>query len=87
MARFIVHVVPRAVRTAVAGQHGDAVKIRIAAAPTDGAANDELIRFLAEQLRVSRNAIEITAGHTSRRKRVTIAGMETTTVFRLLEGG
>jgi len=70
----------------VAGRHGDAVKIRIAAAPVDGAANDELIRFLAERLRISRTAIEITAGHTSRRKNITITGMETATVLRLLEG-
>jgi len=70
----------------VAGRHGDAVKIRIAATPVDGAANDELIRFLAEQLRISRTAIEITAGHTSRRKNITITGMEPATVFRLLEG-
>ena len=70
----------------MAGRHGDAVKIRIAAAPVDGAANDELIRFLAEQLRISRTAIEITAGHTSRRKNITITGMETATVLRLLEG-
>ncbi|HYT64157.1 MAG TPA: DUF167 domain-containing protein, partial [Gemmatimonadales bacterium] len=85
-ARLVVHVVPRAARTAVAGRHGDAVKIRIAAAPVDGAANDELIRFLAERLRISRTAIEITAGHTSRRKNITITGMETATVLRLLEG-
>ncbi len=70
----------------MAGRHGDAVKIRIAAAPVDGAANDELIRFLAERLRISRTAIEITAGHTSRRKNITITGMETATVLRLLEG-
>ena len=70
----------------MAGRHGDAVKIRIAAAPVDGAANDELIRFLAERLRISRTAIEITAGHTSRRKNITITGMESATVFRLLEG-
>ncbi len=70
----------------MAGRHGDAVKIRIAAAPVDGAANDELIRFLAERLRISRTAIEITAGHTSRRKNITITGTETATVLRLLEG-
>ena len=70
----------------MAGRHGDAVKIRLAAAPLDGAANEELIRFLADQLRISRTAIEITAGHASRRKNITITGMETGTVLRLLEG-
>jgi hypothetical protein len=83
----VLHIVPRAARSAVAGRHGDAVKIRIAAPPSDGAANDELIRFLAEQLRIPRSAIAITSGTSSRRKTVAIAGMETATVLQILESG
>jgi uncharacterized protein len=83
----VLHVVPRAARTGVAGRHGDAVKIRIAAPPTDGSANDELIRFLAERLNIPRAAIAITTGASSRRKTVEISGLETTTVLRLLEDG
>ena len=81
----MVHVVPRARLTGVAGRHGDAVKIRLAAPPVDGAANDELIRFLAERLSVPRSAVTITAGHTSRRKTVKITGIETVTALRALE--
>jgi len=81
----VVHVVPRARLTGVAGRHGDAVKIRLAAPPVDGAANDELIRFLAERLSVPRSAVTITAGHTSRRKTVKITGIETVTALRALE--
>jgi hypothetical protein len=71
--------------TGVAGRHGDALKIRLAAPPVDGAANDELIRFLAERLSVPRSAVTIAAGHTSRRKTVRIAGIETAAALHALE--
>jgi uncharacterized protein (TIGR00251 family) len=80
-----VHVVPRARATMVAGRHGDALKIRLAAPPVDGAANDELVRFLAEQLGVPRSAVTITTGHTGRRKTVKITGIETAAALRALE--
>ena len=51
----------------------------------DGAANDELIRFLAERLAVPRSAITIAAGHTSRRKTVKVTGIETVDALRALE--
>ncbi|HEV8398695.1 MAG TPA: DUF167 domain-containing protein [Gemmatimonadales bacterium] len=84
-ATIVLHVVPRARVTGVAGRHGDALKIRVAAPPMDGAANAELIRFLAERLSVPRSAVTITAGHTSRRKTVRIAGIETAAALRTLE--
>lgn len=68
----MVHVQPRAKRTAVAGKHGDAIKVRLAAPPVDGAANEELVRFVAETLGVPRRAVRITAGLTGRRKTVEI---------------
>jgi len=79
-----VHVVPRSATTGVAGRHGDAVKIRLAAPPVDGAANDELVRFLAERLGVPRSAVTIATGLSSRRKSVTITGMETAEVLKVL---
>ena len=82
---LVLHVVPRARVTGVAGRHGDALKIRLAAPPVDGAANDELIRFLAERLSVPRSAVTITAGHTSRRKTVKVTGIEMVDVLRALE--
>jgi len=80
-----VHVVPRARATDVAGRHGDALKIRLAAPPVDRAANEELIRFLAERLSVPRSAVTIAAGLTGRRKTVKIAGIETADALRALE--
>ncbi|PYP15821.1 MAG: hypothetical protein DMD54_11460 [Gemmatimonadetes bacterium] len=85
-ARLVLHVVPRAATTAVAGRHGDAIKIRIAAPPVDGAANDELVRFLAQRLGIPRSAIRITAGESARRKTVSIGGIATAAAIRLLEG-
>jgi len=45
---LLIHVQPNARRTEVAGRHGDAIKIKVAAPPVNGAANAELIRFLAD---------------------------------------
>ena len=80
-----MHVVPRARTTDVAGRHGDALKIRLAAPPLDGAANEELVRFLAERLAVPRSAVTIAAGLTGRRKTVKITGIETAAAVRALE--
>lgn len=70
-----LHIVPRARVTAVAGSHGDAVKIRVAAPPVDGAANAELVRFLATRLNVPAARVTIVAGAGGRRKNVEVEGM------------
>lgn len=72
--RLRVKAVPRASRSEVAGLHGDVVRIRLAAPPVDGAANEELIRFLADTLSVPRTAIRLVSGQTSRSKVITIVG-------------
>lgn len=74
-ARLVVHVQPRAKKSELAGRHGDALKVRLQAPPVDGAANEELVRFLAESLGVARRAVTITGGLTSRRKTVEIEGI------------
>ena len=73
-AILTVHVQPKAARTAWVGIHGEALKIRIAAPPVDGAANEELLRFLAEQLSLPRAAVRIESGEGSRLKRVRLEG-------------
>jgi len=73
--RFAVHVQPRARRTEVAGLHGDAVKVRLAAPPVEGAANEELVRFVAERLGVARAAVRVASGAASRRKVVEVDGV------------
>ena len=67
-----VHVQPRASRSEVAGLHGDAIKVRLRAPPVDGAANDELIRFVAETLGLRRDEVSLVSGAGSRAKRLFI---------------
>jgi uncharacterized protein (TIGR00251 family) len=71
---FQVRVVPRASRSEIVGEHDGALRVRIAAPPVDGAANEELVRLLSRALGLSRSAIEISAGHASRLKTVRAAG-------------
>ena len=54
-----VHIQPKASTTECVGIYGDAIKIRVAAPPVDGAANDELIRFLARQIIDSFTSVRI----------------------------
>jgi uncharacterized protein (TIGR00251 family) len=74
-ATILVRVVPRAGRTRVAGTRGDALVVRLAAPPVDGAANDALIAALAELFGRPRRDIEIVSGLSSRDKRVRISGL------------
>jgi uncharacterized protein (TIGR00251 family) len=83
-ASIIVHVVPRASATEVVGRHGDAIRIRLAAPPVDGAANAELVRFLAERLGVPRSAVSIARGMGGRRKTVAVTGLPTEAALRIL---
>lgn len=67
-----VHVRPNAKRTEVAGTHGDALKIRLAAPPVDGRANEALIAFLAEAFGVPGSRVGLLSGTTGRAKRIRI---------------
>lgn len=69
-----VHVQPGAKRTEAAGLHGDALKIRLAAPPVDGQANEALIAFLAEAFGVPKRQVKLISGHASRSKRVRVIG-------------
>jgi uncharacterized protein (TIGR00251 family) len=74
-ATFAVRVVPRAGRTAVAGVRHDALLVRLAAPPVDGAANDALVALLASLLGCARRDIAIVSGQSARDKRVAVQGM------------
>ena len=69
---LVLHVQPRASRDEVVGPQGDRLKVRVTAAPVEGAANDHLARFLAQEFAVPRSQVEVVAGHASREKRVAI---------------
>ena len=86
-AILTIHIQPRASTTECVGIHGDAIKIRVAAPPVDGAANDELIRFLARQLSVPISSVRIHSGASGRHKRVLITGVTAELVLARLSLG
>ncbi len=69
---FKIRVQPKSSRNQIVGLYGDALKIKITAAPVDGAANKMCIRFLAKRLGLSGNRLEIISGRNSRTKHVMI---------------
>jgi hypothetical protein len=69
-----VHVQPGAKRSAVAGLHGDRLKIRIAAPALDGRANDALVAFVAAALGIARSRVVVAKGAQSREKLLAVAG-------------
>jgi len=70
-----VRVIPRASKSEIVGIHDGALKIRISAPPVDGAANVEIIRFLAKTFGVSKSNVFILSGETSKNKRIKIANL------------
>lgn len=66
-------VVPGAQRTQVVGLLGDRLKVRLAAPPEKGAANQELITFLARRLDLPKSSLALTGGVQSRTKVVTVS--------------
>jgi uncharacterized protein (TIGR00251 family) len=67
-----IHVQPGAKRTEVAGLHGDALKVRVAAPASEDRANEALVAFIAEALGVARRDVAIASGGHSREKRVEV---------------
>ena len=75
---------PGARTTEVQGIHGEAIKIRIAARPIEGAANEALLQFLAKALRVPLRRCVLLSGETGRQKRVRIQAPERAHADRVL---
>ena len=80
-----VHVQPAAGRTAIAGRHGDAVKVRVAAPPEGGRANEVCAALLAETFGLPGASVELTSGAKSRSKRFRLGPIEVEEFRRLLE--
>ena len=79
-----LHIQPGAKKTECAGLHGDALKIRLAAPPVDGKANEALVKFVAERLGLARSAVLLKSGQTSRRKVLEVAGTTAAAIEQLL---
>ena len=84
MTTLHVHVVPNAKIDKVVGGHGRAINIKLRAPAVEGKANSALIRFLAEELNISRRAIVLERGQKSRHKLVRIDGLTEEEVRRRL---
>lgn len=78
-----LHIQPGAKKTEFAGRHGDALKIRLAAPPVDGKANEALLRFIAETLHLPKSAVTLKSGQTSRHKVLEVIGADASTVAGL----
>lgn len=79
-----VHVVPRASRSKVLGVHDGRLKISLAAPPVDGAANEELLSFVAKWLRVPARQVKLSRGESSRQKQLSIQGVSSEQIRALL---
>ena len=81
-----LHIQPGAKKTECAGLHGEALKIRLAAPPVDGKANEALLRYVAERLSLPKSAVTLKSGQTSRHKVLELSGARPDTVAALLAG-
>ena len=71
---FAVKVQPNASKTCTGGREGEFLKVRLAAPPVDGKANEALIEFLARRLSVPKSSVQIRSGISSRRKVIQVVG-------------
>lgn len=71
-----VYVQPGASRPGVAGRHGDAVKLKVGAAPERGRANTAVVKLLAAELSLRPSDVEVLTGHTHRLKRVRLRNVD-----------
>jgi uncharacterized protein (TIGR00251 family) len=80
-----LHVQPGAGRSAVVGTFNEALKVRVAAPPQGGRANDACLALVADLLGVKQAQLELTSGASSRDKRVKVKGVEVDDVRRLID--
>jgi uncharacterized protein (TIGR00251 family) len=81
---FKVKVQPRAPKTEIVGEHAGAIKLRVAAPPVEGKANEECRRFLAKLFEVSATSVEIISGDSSRDKVIRIRSISARRVLEAL---
>jgi uncharacterized protein (TIGR00251 family) len=77
---------PRASANEIGEVLGNELRIKVTAPPVDSAANEALVRFLAETLDCARNRVELVRGQTSRHKTVRVCGMTAEDVVKRLGG-
>jgi uncharacterized protein (TIGR00251 family) len=82
--RLHLWIQPGASKSEIVGPYNDCLKIKIAAPPVDGKANDEIIAFLSKKLKITKKNIEILRGETGRKKCVEISGLEVEELKKIL---
>jgi uncharacterized protein len=75
VTRICLYVQPGASKTQTAGMHDGLIKVRVAAPPVDGAANQALVEFVAKCLKIPKSRVRVVSGLTSRRKMLEIDGV------------
>ncbi|TML57201.1 MAG: DUF167 domain-containing protein [Actinobacteria bacterium] len=83
--RLRLRVSPGARNARVVGRHGQAWKVRVAAPPEGGRANEAVVRLLAEALSLPRGAVTLVSGHGARDKVVRLDGLDQTQIERRLQ--
>ena len=86
-ATFRVKVHPRAKKSAITGEVGDALKVALTAPPSQGRANEACIAFVAKVLNVPRSSVTIAAGESSRNKVVCVRALSAAQVEEKLQVG
>jgi uncharacterized protein (TIGR00251 family) len=80
-----IYVVPRSSKSEIVGIYNDCLKIKLKSPPVDNAANEELIKFLAEKLKISRSNIEIIKGHRQKKKVISLTGGKLNPMINLFQ--
>ena len=75
VTRISLYIQPGASKTQIAGMHDGMIKMRVAAPPVEGAANQALVEFVAKRLRIPKSRVRVVSGVTSRRKVLEIDGV------------
>jgi hypothetical protein len=75
MARISVRLTPRGGRDRIDGWDGDVLRVRVAAAPVEGKANESMLRMLAKALGVAASSVTLVSGAQSRVKVVEVDGL------------
>ena len=79
-----VQIQPKSSRNQIVGFHDGRLKIKIAAPPVDGKANESLIEFLAKTFKISKSNIKILKGHTSKLKTIKLSGISENTYSSII---
>jgi uncharacterized protein (TIGR00251 family) len=85
--RLAVKLQPRAATNEICAPLGGELKIKVTAPPVDSAANEALLKLLAEKLECARNRVELIRGHTSRHKTLMLHGFKPEEIQQKLLGG